>query len=64
MIDPHDIEAHYDLGIVYPTLGEYDKAIFHFTQYMKMNPAAADKKKVRGWIEKLQKKKAGAAGAK
>lgn len=60
MIDPHDIEAHYDLGVVYPTLGEYDKAIFHFTQYMKMNPAAADKKKVRGWIEKLKKQRSGA----
>jgi tetratricopeptide (TPR) repeat protein len=59
MIDPYDVEAHYDLGVVYPMLGEYDKAIFHFTQYMKMNPGAADKKKVKGWIEKIKRKKAG-----
>ncbi len=61
MIDPYDIEAHYDLGVVYPALGEYDKAIFHFTQYMKMNPKAADRKKVGGWIEKIKRRKAGAA---
>jgi len=62
-IDPRDVEAHYDLGVVYPMLGEYDKAIYHYTQYLKLDPKAGDKKKVREWIEKLQRRKGGQQGA-
>ncbi len=62
-IDMRHAEAHYDLGVVYPMFKQFDKAIFHYTQYLKIKPDAPDGAEVRAWIEKLkaQKKALGAS---
>lgn len=48
---PNDSAAHYNLAKIYADqLGEKEKAVVHFEQYLQLNPNAPDKNWVEGYV--------------
>lgn len=53
--DEEATEAHYNLGVIYSDyLFDKDKAIFHYSKYLDLNPGADDRLEVEQWIKELR----------
>jgi len=54
-IEPENPDAHYNLGVLYESIGEEpSKAIFHYSKYLELNPEASDKQEVKEKIESIK----------
>ncbi len=55
-LDPLDPDIHYNIAILYDeSLGENDKAIYHYRKYLELNPGAEDKSTVIHWIGEAER---------
>lgn len=56
-LDPRNPKAHHDLGLLYEHfLGDSNKAIYHLSQYLKLDPNPKDRERVARLIEIIKKK--------
>ncbi|MDP8247505.1 MAG: tetratricopeptide repeat protein [Candidatus Tritonobacter lacicola] len=54
-LDPDLSRAHFDLGLIYDDyLPDKDRAIYHYSMYLKLEPDTEKADMVREWIEKAR----------
>lgn len=54
-VDPDLSRAHFDLGLIYDDyLPDKDRAIYHYSMYLRLEPNAEKASMVREWIEKAR----------
>jgi S1-C subfamily serine protease len=54
-LDPDYAPAHYNLGILYDRdLNRPERALYHYRQYLRLNPSAEDAKLVEAWIREVE----------
>jgi len=55
-INPDSPESHFNLGVIYSDyFFDKEKALFHYSKYLEINPYGSDAETVKQWIEMLKK---------
>lgn len=54
-LDPADADVHYNLGVLYDDeLENKSRAVYHYTTYVELRPAADDVDEVMSWLRNLE----------
>jgi tetratricopeptide (TPR) repeat protein len=54
-LNPNLSQVHYNLGIIYSDyFNDPQKAVYHYQQYLRLEPNALDAEEVKSWISELQ----------